>query len=79
MDGVEWCTDAVDAAMEADVVAIVTEWDEFKPGQLDLVALKSAMAGTILVDFRNLFDPEVVQHAGLSYHSVGRQAAELQV
>ena len=79
VDGVEWCTDAVDAAMGADVVAIVTEWDEFKPGQLDLVALKSAMAGTILVDFRNLFDPEAVQHAGLVYHSVGRQAAKPQV
>ena len=76
IDGVEWCADAVDAATGADVVAIVTEWDEFKPGQLDLAALQSAMTGTTLVDFRNLFDPEVVLHAGLAYHSVGRQAAE---
>jgi UDPglucose 6-dehydrogenase len=37
-----------------------------------LTALKSAIAGDIFVDFRNLFDPEVVAQAGLAYHSVGR-------
>ena len=77
LGGVEWCADAVDAATGADVVAIVTEWDEFKPGQLDLAALKSAMTGTTLVDFRNLFEPEAVMRAGFKYYSVGRQVAEL--
>ena len=73
--GAEWCVDAVDAATAADVVAIVTEWDQFKQGELDLAALKSAMTGGTLVDFRNLFDPEVVAQAGLAYHSVGRPSA----
>jgi UDPglucose 6-dehydrogenase len=75
VDGVEWCGDTVEAATAADVVAIATEWDQFKQGELDLAALKSAMAGETLVDFRNLFDPEVVTQAGLSYHSVGRPSA----
>lgn len=75
VDDVVWCADAVEAATAADVVAIVTEWDQFKQGKLDLVTLKSAMAGETLVDFRNLFDPEVVAQVGLAYHSVGRPAA----
>jgi UDPglucose 6-dehydrogenase len=73
--GVTWCADPIEAAQGADATAIVTEWDQFGPGRLDLPALKAAMVGTTLVDFRNLFDPEDVARLGLNYHSIGRQPA----
>jgi UDPglucose 6-dehydrogenase len=75
LGGVAWCSDPLDAAKGADVVVIVTEWHQFKPEHLDLRALRTAMAGTTLVDFRNLFDPKDVARAGLAYHSLGRRPA----
>jgi len=75
LDGVTWCADPIEAAQGADATAIVTEWDHFKPGRLDLSALKAAMAGTTLVDFRNLFDPGDAARSGLSYYSIGRRPA----
>ncbi len=73
IDGITWCDSAVAAAKGADAATIVTEWDHFKPGRLDLAALKAAMAVPVLVDFRNLFDPADAAAAGFSYFSVGRR------
>ncbi len=64
--------DPYDAADRADAVLIATEWDEFTG--LDLDALRRSMRGGILLDGRNVFDPEAVESAGLSYHGVGRGA-----
>lgn len=75
LDGVTWCSGALDAATGAEATAIVTEWDHFKPGTLDLSGLKGAMTGATVIDFRNLFEPEEVTRAGLAYHSIGRRVA----
>ena len=50
----------------------MTEWPEF--AELDLAAVASAMRGNLLVDGRNLFDPERVRDAGLVYEGIGRAA-----
>ncbi|NQV82161.1 MAG: UDP-glucose/GDP-mannose dehydrogenase family protein [Alphaproteobacteria bacterium] len=76
LDGVTWWSSAVEAAAGAHAATIVTEWDHFKPGRLDLGALKAAMATPVLVDFRNLFDPSVAAAAGFAYISVGRQPVQ---
>ncbi|MDA0368454.1 MAG: UDP-glucose/GDP-mannose dehydrogenase family protein [Proteobacteria bacterium] len=75
LDGVTWWPSTVEAAAGAHVATIVTEWDHFKPGRLDMDALKAAMVTPVLVDFRNLFDPTVAAAAGFTYVSVGRQPA----
>ncbi len=70
MPGVEFASNALDAARDADAVVLVTEWDEIvgtDPG-----ALASAMAGTVVIDGRNALDPEAVRGAGLVYEGVGR-------
>lgn len=55
---------------DADLVLVVTEWNEFK--ELDLVKLKSTMRTPILLDGRNIFDPKTVRDLGFVYCGVGR-------
>ena len=67
---VERCASAVEAARDADVVVIATEWPEFSG--VDIAAVAAAMRGRALVDMRNLLDPSAVRAAGLTYDGVGR-------
>ncbi|MEC9145768.1 MAG: UDP binding domain-containing protein, partial [Pseudomonadota bacterium] len=55
----------------ADVAVIVTEWNEFRA--LTPAHFLDAMRGDVLVDLRNIYRPEDMRAAGLSYHSVGRK------
>ena len=61
---------AIEAAGESDALVIATEWDEFR--DLDLSALKLAMKGNLIMDARNLLDPERARKEGFVYLSVGR-------
>jgi UDPglucose 6-dehydrogenase len=63
---------ALDAALGADCLVIATDWDEFR--RLDLAALKEAMARPVIVDGRNLLDPDAVRDAGFWYYPTGRPA-----
>jgi UDPglucose 6-dehydrogenase len=70
---VTYCKNALDAATGADVLVVVTEWNEFRaiaPGRL-----KAAMRGSVLVDLRNIYDPVAMRQTGFAYHGVGRGAA----
>jgi UDPglucose 6-dehydrogenase len=70
LDGIEFAKDAYSAASGADALVIVTEWDEFRALDLDKVA--GSMRGKVLVDLRNVYDPEEAEEAGLHHHGVGR-------
>ncbi|MGI9362249.1 MAG: UDP-glucose dehydrogenase family protein [Parasphingorhabdus sp.] len=59
-----------DAAADADAVVIVTEWNVFRA--LDLDKLSSSMAGKVLVDLRNIYNPDDVAKSGLEYTGIGR-------
>jgi len=59
-----------DAVKEANALLLVTEWDEFK--SLDLNKVKNLMANPIIIDGRNLFDPDEVRNLGFEYSSIGR-------
>jgi UDPglucose 6-dehydrogenase len=61
-----------EAAKDADAVLILTDWKEF--AQMDLTELKRAMKFPIMIDGRNLFDPQQMKQQGLTYVSVGRPA-----
>jgi UDPglucose 6-dehydrogenase len=67
----KYAADAYEAATGADAVAIITEWDEYRA--LDLRRLAEIMRGNLLVDFRNVYDRDVVAQAGLTYASMGRR------
>ena len=58
---------AIAAVKGADAVIVATEWPEF--ATLDLVAIRAAMRGTLLVDARGLFDVGTANRAGLDYFS----------
>ncbi len=70
LTGLEFVDDAYTAADGADVLVIVTEWDEFRA--LDLERVAGVLRGKILVDLRNVYDPSEAEEAGLSYYGVGR-------
>ena len=49
---------------------IVTEWQEFRSP--DFQTIKEKVADDVVVDGRNLFDPETVEVLGLKYYAIGR-------
>jgi UDPglucose 6-dehydrogenase len=72
MPDVCYCSDAYEVAEDSDALILVTEWDEFK--ELDLPRLRSLMKSPVLLDGRNLYDPEKVMQAGFVYEGMGRSA-----
>jgi UDPglucose 6-dehydrogenase len=70
LPGTVWCASALEAAEQADVTVVVTEWNEFRA--LDLGRLKASMRGNVLVDLRNVYHPAQVCAAGFTYAGVGR-------
>jgi UDPglucose 6-dehydrogenase len=70
MPGVEFRADPYSVAQGADALALVTEWNAFRA--LDLGRIASAMRTPVLVDLRNIYQPEEVRRQGFHYSSVGR-------
>jgi len=70
LSGIEFVDEAYKAAEDADVLVIVTEWDEFRA--LDLEKVAKSMRGNVLMDLRNVYDREEAEEAGLAYYGVGR-------
>jgi len=68
--GIQFASDAYEAAADADVLVIVTEWDEFRALELDRIAY--SLRGKVLVDLRNVYDRKDAEAAGLAYYGVGR-------
>jgi UDPglucose 6-dehydrogenase len=62
-----------DAALDADALLILTDWEEF--ARLDLKRLHEALRYPIVIDGRNLYDPQTMMEHGFTYLSVGRAAA----
>lgn len=76
LPGVVWCDAALDAAEGADILVVLTEWNEFRA--LDLKALRAKMHGRVIVDLRNVFRPEYVLKAGFEYSGIGRPVKRAQ-
>ncbi len=70
LDGVNWCESSYEALEGADVVALVTEWNEFRA--LDLERVKASMSNPVMVDLRNIYNPEEMVDAGFEYYCIGR-------
>lgn len=67
------CDGAWHAMEGADIVAIVTEWNEFRA--LDLAKLKSFLKNPVMVDLRNIYSPQEMAANGIEYHSIGRSVS----
>jgi UDPglucose 6-dehydrogenase len=71
--GITFVNSAYEAAHDADALLVLTEWEEF--ANLDLNRLRQELKYPIVIDGRNLYDPEVMAAQGFTYYSVGRDAA----
>ncbi|MBI4596871.1 MAG: UDP-glucose/GDP-mannose dehydrogenase family protein [Candidatus Omnitrophica bacterium] len=67
---VKLCKDPYEAAKAADCVAVLTEWNEFT--ELDFARLKKLMRQPLIVDGRNIYEPQRMQALGFRYVGVGR-------
>jgi UDPglucose 6-dehydrogenase len=70
---VTYASSSYEAAHNADALLILTEWEEF--ANLDLTRLREELKYPIVIDGRNLYDPEVMAAQGFTYFSVGRPAS----
>jgi len=67
-----YAENAYEAAKDADAVLILTDWKEF--GRLDLMRLNQVVRFPIVVDGRNLYNPQFMTQHGFTYVSMGRPA-----
>jgi UDPglucose 6-dehydrogenase len=72
-DHVTYASSPYDAAHDADALLILTEWEEFSA--LDLSRVRQELKYPIVIDGRNLYDPEMMAAHGFTYYSVGRPAS----
>jgi len=75
LDGVEWCESAYDTMDGADALVIITEWNEFRA--LDLERMRTLMAKPMMIDLRNIYDPDEMAAAGIFYTCVGRPSSSM--
>jgi len=70
LPGVDWVADAYDAAKGADLLVILTQWNEFRA--LDLPRVAASMSVARMADLRNIYSAESVRDAGFAaYDSIG--------
>jgi len=70
LNDIEYCKDPYEAAKDSDVLLILTEWNEFK--ELDLEKMKSLMKNPLIIDGRNIYNPQEMKKLGFKYISIGR-------
>jgi len=68
----DYCGDAYQAIEGADALVLLTEWNEFRA--LDLTRVRSLLRAPVVIDLRNIYQPEEMTAAGFVYHSIGRAA-----
>ncbi len=69
-DGLELCETSYQALEGADALVIVTEWQEFRSPDFQKIGEK--LADGVIVDGRNLYEPDTVGAFGLTYYAIGR-------
>ena len=72
---VSFAKDAYQACEGAEVLVIVTEWNQFRSLHMDRI--RTALKQPILVDLRNIYDPHRMKEQGFTYFSIGRSAKDL--
>ncbi len=68
---ITFCKSPYDAARGAEALLVLTEWDEYS--LLDLGRLRDVMQDPVIIDGRNVFDPDEMRNAGFTYVGMGRK------
>ena len=69
-DAVQYCGDMYEAALDADALLLVTEWNQFRMPSLPV--LKRTMSNPLIIDGRNIYDREYLEENGFSYTCIGK-------
>lgn len=69
-DKVEYAADPYDALLDADALALVTEWNEFRVPNYKI--MEKLMKEKTIIDGRNIYDPKEIKDLGFNYYSIGR-------
>lgn len=72
-DSVQFANDMYDAIVDADALALVTEWSEFRLPNYKVMS--KLMRNKVIFDGRNILDLEQIEEFGFQYHSIGRKAS----
>ena len=73
MPRITCCDNPYQVANDSDALILITEWDEYK--DLDMKKMASLMKHAVMVDSRNLYDPDEMTRAGFIYEGIGRSGA----
>lgn len=68
--GITFSEDSYTVTKEADLLIVITDWNEFK--ELDFNKIKENMKSYNIIDARNIYDPEKMKSLGFKYIGVGR-------
>lgn len=70
IEGIEYMQDIYGVAEDADILIVVTDWNEFK--EIDFGKIKKVMKNPVIIDARNIYNPQKVRSFGFTYMGVGR-------
>jgi UDPglucose 6-dehydrogenase len=71
-DRIEYAETSYDALTGADALVIVTDWNEYR--HPDFTRIKESLKTPVVVDGRNLYEPQKMKRVGFTYASIGRGA-----
>ncbi len=69
---ITWCKSGYEAAKGSDAIVILTEWNQFRA--LNMQKLKESLKKNIIIDLRNIYNPEEMKSNGFRYISIGRES-----
>ena len=72
LNNIDWQDDPYDVAQDADVLVILTEWNEYRA--LNMSRIADMMAVPVIVDMRNIYKPSLMRENGFHYVSIGKPA-----
>jgi UDPglucose 6-dehydrogenase len=72
-DQVQFVESNYDALVDADALVVVTDWNEYR--HPDFARMKQALKRPVVIDGRNLYDPQKMAELGFAYESIGRPPA----
>jgi len=71
INNVELCKDPYEAVDDADALIIMTDWEHFK--KVDMARVKGLLKNPIILDARNMHEPEAMRQQGFEYYCIGRK------
>jgi UDPglucose 6-dehydrogenase len=73
LHNVEYCQDAYATCAGSDALVLATEWNQFRA--LDMERVRSLLHKPVLIDLRNVYEPDTIRRLGFTYAAVGRRGA----